>query len=222
MINIFIPATPKSGQEEYFKALQNKDIVFVSGNAGSGKSFLALSHGLKLLLDNKTQIEKICIIRPYIFTHAEKLGALPGTLDEKVTPFVASIRDSLEQLLPTQKEVDFILRTKIEFLTLSTLRGRSLHNRYILVEEAQNTPAEGDGMLTILTRLGKNSKIVIAGDLSQSDLHEDNGSFLEAINALQSLDEVAYIEMNDMNCIHRNRIIGKILKCFQDFRRRDI
>ena len=214
----FNPAQPAKGQEEYYEALQNKDIVFVSGNAGSGKSFLALNQGLKLLFDNRNKIDRICIIRPYIFTHAEKLGALPGTLDEKVIPFVASIRDNLEQLLPSHKDVNFVLQ-KIEFLTLSALRGRSLHNRYIIVEEAQNTPTEGDGMLTILTRIGKNSKMVIAGDLSQSDLPEEDGSFLEAINALSSLKEVAYVEMNDTDCIHRNKIIGSILECFADFRK---
>lgn len=215
----FIPALPKIGQEDYYNALQNKDIVFVSGNAGSGKSFLALSHGIKLLLTKK--VEKICIIRPYIFTHTEKLGALPGILDEKVAPFVASIKDNLEELLPSPKEIDTILRTKIEFLTLSTLRGRSLHRRYIIIEEAQNTPLEGDGMLTILTRLGKNSKIVIAGDLSQSDLREGDSAFLEAVNALSPLEDVAYIEMNDINCVYRNKIVGKIIKCFDDFRKRE-
>lgn len=215
----FVPPVAARGQEEYYKALQDKDIVFVSGNAGSGKSFLALAQGIKLIFDSRNKIEKICIIRPYIFTNAEKMGALPGTLDEKVAPFVASIRDSLEQLLNSPKEIEFIL-SKIEFLTLSTLRGRSLHNRYIIVEEAQNTPIEGDGMLTILTRIGKNSRIVIAGDLSQSDLHDNDSSFLEAANALSDLEEVAYVEMNDKTCIQRNKIIGKILEAFQQYRRR--
>lgn len=216
----FIPLRPKPGQEQYCAALNEKDIVFVSGNAGSGKTCMAINEALRLILSDNGKIQKLCVIRPYIFAAFEKIGALPGTLEEKISPFVESIRDTLEEILSSREEIDRILRTKVEFLTLSTLRGRSLHNRFVLVEEAQNVPLEGDGMLTILTRLGKNSKMVIAGDLSQCDIHPRDSGFLEAINALKDLNEVAYVEMNDIKCIYRNKIIGKVLEAFNNFRKR--
>ncbi len=217
MLKKFIPAKPKRGQEEYSDALQSKQIVFVSGHAGSGKSILALNEAVKCIHDDKNPIKKICIIRPYIFTRSENIGALPGTLDEKILPFVEAIKDNLECLLPMKQDIEAVLRS-LEFLTLSTLRGRSLHNRFILVEEAQNVPVEGDGMLTILTRLGQNSRIVIAGDLSQCDLDPRDSSFLEAVNALSSLEEVSYVEMNNTECIYRNPVIGRILQAFTTFR----
>ena len=216
----FKAAKSKDGQHEYFDALRKKEILFVSGNAGSGKSFLALSEAVRHILDNKSPINQITIIRPYIFTKSENLGALPGTLSEKVLPFVESIKDNLEELLTTQKEVDALLK-KIEFLTLSTLRGRSLHNRFIIVEEAQNVPLRDDGMLTILTRLGKKSRMVIAGDLDQCDIPSVDSGFLEAANALSSLRESDYIEMNDTACVHRNPSVGRIIQAFRDFRGED-
>lgn len=219
---LFFPPRSLPGQEEYSEALNTKEIVFVSGHAGGGKSFLALAHGLKLLLDDKNKIDKICIIRPYIFTNAEDIGALPGTLEEKIGPFVYSVRDNLEILINNRQDVDYILNNKIEFLTLSTLRGRSLHNRFIIVEEAQNVPLEGDGMLTILTRIGQNSRIVIAGDLSQCDIGSRNSAFEEAINVLSDVDEVAYVEMNDIKNIYRNKIIGKIIDAYQRNRQNTI
>lgn len=221
MIKSFIPSRPLQGQEEYYQLLQEKDIVFVTGNAGSGKSFLALNQALKCLWNPKTKIEKIVVIRPYIFTNAENIGALPGTLDEKILPFVMAIRDNLECLLPHNQDIANVI-SKIEFLTLSTLRGRSLHNSYIIVEEAQNVPLNGDSMLTILTRIGKNSKIVIAGDLSQCDIRPEESAFLEAVNALNGLRKFGYIEMNDIKCTHRNPIVGDIIQAFMDYRKLNI
>lgn len=216
----FTPAKPKRGQKDYYQALQEKEITFVSGNAGSGKSFLALSEAVQHVRDNKSPIKKITIIRPYIFTKSENIGALPGSLDEKVMPFVESIRDNFEELFTTKREIDEMMRC-VEFLTLSTLRGRSLHHRFIIVEEAQNVPLRDDGMLTILTRLGKKSRIVVAGDLSQCDIPSRDSGFLEAANALAPLKESQYVEMNDTTCVHRNPAVGKIIEAFQKHRERD-
>jgi phosphate starvation-inducible PhoH-like protein len=214
----FVPARPKTGQNEYYEALRNKEIVFVSGDAGVGKTYLALNEGLRCLLERDNPIDKICIIRPYIMSKTgERIGALPGTLDEKLAPFIASILDNLEELLPSTQEVLRIFHHHIECLTLSTLRGRSLHRRFIIVEEAQNVPISGDGMLTILTRMGKQSKLVIAGDLAQCDLDYDDSGFLEAVNAISHLEEVAYVEMEGAPT-HRNPLIGKIVAAFKQFR----
>lgn len=221
MLKNFIPAEALSGQEEYYDLLREKDIVFASGNAGSGKSFLAINEAVRCLLDTRNRIRKIIVIRPYIFTRTENLGALPGSLDEKIMPFVAAIRDNLEVLMSRKVDIDEVME-KIEYLTLSTIRGRSLHNSYIIVEEAQNVPLEGDGMLTIITRMGKNSRMVIAGDLSQCDIHRNDSSFLEAVNALRNLEKVGYAEMNDIKCTHRNPIIGSVIQAFNDFRNNPI
>jgi phosphate starvation-inducible protein PhoH and related proteins len=216
----FMSARPKAGQSDYWEALKENQIVFVSGLAGTGKTFLAINRGLSYIYDKGSSIEKICIIRPYIMSKTgEELGALPGTLDEKVAPFIASIKDNLEECLNDRQEVERIMKTKLECLTLSTLRGRSLNNRYIIVEEAQNVPVEGDGMLTILTRLGKNSRMVVAGDPSQCDLDPDDSGFIEAANALKDLEQVKFVEMEDVKCIHRHPLIGKIIEAFNNHRK---
>jgi phosphate starvation-inducible PhoH-like protein len=217
VIKNFVPARPLRGQEEYYELLQEKEIIFATGNAGSGKSFLALNEALRQLTDSRSKIQKIVVIRPYIFTGVENLGALPGTLGEKILPFVAAVRDNLSCLLSRNQDIEYVINN-IEFLTLSTLRGRSLHNSFIIIEEGQNVPSQDDAMLTILTRMGKNSRLVVAGDLSQCDISYEHVALLEAANALKDLPEVGYTEMDDIRNTHRNPLVGRVIQAFNEYR----
>jgi phosphate starvation-inducible protein PhoH and related proteins len=221
----FIPPIPQPGQEQYFDSLKENTITLVTGLAGVGKTFLALAVGIEKMLNSSKRggIQRIVIIRPYIRSATgEDLGALPGDLDEKVTPYVQSIKDNLRQLFNNEQEIDYIIRNKIEFTVLSMCRGRSFHNSYIIVEEAQNVPVDGDAMLMILTRLGKESKLVIGGDLDQCDLPLENSAMVEAINALSDTPGIGVISMDNIETIQRSPMVKTILKKYKEYRGQDI
>lgn len=221
----FIPPVPQSGQEEYFESLKENIITIVSGLAGTGKTFLALAMAINMMNNSPKRggIRKIVIIRPYIRSSTgEDLGALPGDLDEKVTPYVQSIKDNLRQLFNNEQDIDFIIRTKIEFTVLSMCRGRSFHNSFIIVEEAQNVPIDGDAMLMILTRIGKESRLVVGGDMDQCDLPTERSAMTEAMNALSDTPGVGIVEMNNVETVQRSPMVKTILKKYKEYRRHSI
>lgn len=213
---LFKPITPKKGQEEYAKALSNKDVVLVSGPAGTGKTLLALNAALTEVLDPSSKIKKICIVRPYIFSSNERLGSVPGTVDEKIAPFVLAIKDNLRELITDESQINKFIEKYFEFACVSTLRGRSFNNTFILVEEAQNLNINDDPVLLIMSRLGHHSRLVISGDQNQTDLNPKHSAFTEAINIFQDCPEVASIELKT---IHRNILINKFLMYFAEFRK---
>ncbi len=153
-----------------------------------------------------------------MFSVSEKIGALPGSLDEKIQPFILSIKDNLEEMIHDKGEVQKILANRIEALTMSTLRGRSLHNAFIIVEETQNISLKDDGILLILTRMGKDSKVVFTGDMAQADIETQHMALPEAISALSELDQVAHIELDGIRYNHRNPLVGHIIRAFEDSR----
>lgn len=216
MKQIFKPARPRKGQKEYFESLKQNQITLCTGKAGTGKTYLALNTAIEMLYKQNSGIKRVVIIRPYIPTNiGEKLGALPGNLDEKVGPYVEGVKDNLREMVTEEEEIRHLVNNKFEFAVLSTCRGRSFNNAFIIVEEAQNVPLDGDAMKMLLTRIGKKSRMVIAGDLDQCDIPLKNSALIEAINLLDGIRDIGIIEMEDVEIIQRNPLIKEILKRYE-------
>ena len=157
---------PKTdGHKYYLSCLRDNDVVFCSGPAGTGKTYLAVANAINFLKDRK--IEKIILSRPAVEA-GEKIGFLPGDIKEKVDPYLRPIYDALYDMMPFDKVDKKIMSGEIEIAPLAFMRGRTLKNSYIIIDEAQNTTKVQMKML--LTRLGEGSKMVITGDLTQVDL----------------------------------------------------
>jgi len=211
--------SPKSkNQQEYVDSIINNVITFCYGYPGSGKTILAISTFLNLFYDKRNKYKRIIVCRPYIHSNiGEEVGSLPGTLQEKVEPYTESIKDNLRELGMSVQDITELFEYKvIDLVTLSTLRGRSFNNCLILVEEAQNVPKSGAAMKLILTRLGKNSKIVLSGDIQQSDLNKNDVSFLETANLLKDISGIGIVQMTDYRDIQRSPIVREILKKFEE------
>jgi phosphate starvation-inducible PhoH-like protein len=210
----FQPATPRSGQEEYFNSIECNQITICTGLAGSGKTLLALSAALKRLYKGKQSggVKRVVVIRPYIQSNTgEKLGALPGDLRDKVCPYVEGIKDNLRELIHDESQIATLINSKFEFTILSMCRGRSFNDCFVIVEEAQNVPLAGEAMKMILTRVGTNCKMVIAGDLDQCDIDSRDSGLVQAINVLNGLHNVGIVEMSDVDCVQRSPIVRDIL-----------
>lgn len=219
MLKNFIPPRLQPGQEEYVNSIRENDITICTGLAGTGKTFIALSEAVRMLIDSPKRggIKRIVVIRPYIPSNTgEKIGALPGSLDEKVLPYVQSIKDNLRECIHNEQDIQQIIASKFEFTVLSMCRGRSFNNCFILVEEAQNVPLAGAAMKMILTRVGKESKMVIAGDLDQMDIPSEDSALTEAINVLSETRGVGIVEMNNIESVQRSRIVREVLKAYQE------
>lgn len=213
----FQPIIPRRGQEEYHESIECNQITICTGLAGTGKTLLALSAAVKRLYKGKSGgIRRVVVIRPYIQSNTgEKLGALPGDLRDKVCPYVESVKDNLRQLIHDESEINNLINSKFEFTILSMCRGRSFNDCFVIVEEAQNVPLSGDAMKMILTRVGKNCKMVIAGDLDQCDIDSRDSGLVEAINLLDGLHDVGIVEMNDVEIVQRSPIVRQILTRYQ-------
>lgn len=216
----FVPAKPAPGQEEYQDSLERNIITICTGYAGTGKTFLAVNHALTMMFNapKRGGIQRIVIVRPYIQSNTgEKLGALPGTVDEKVTPYILGLRDNLRLMFQNQQDIDNIIREKFEFTILSLCRGRSFNNCFVIVEEAQNVPLDGDAMKMLLTRVGKHSKLVIQGDIDQMDIDPRKSALPETMNILRDIPSVGIIEMNNIDCVQRSPIVKEILKAYKRY-----
>jgi len=215
----FIPPKPKKGQEPYVKSIRENDVTICTGLAGTGKTFLALAEAVNMMQNSgkRDGIQRIVIIRPYIPSNTgERIGALPGTLEEKVLPYVESIKDNLRVCLHNEQDLQYLIQNKFEFTVLSMCRGRSFNNCFVIVEEAQNVPLDGAAMKMILTRIGKSCKMVIAGDLDQCDIDPRDSSLAEAINVLDGVSGVGIVEMSDVECVQRSRIVKEILIAYRE------
>ena len=203
---------PKSiGQKKYLNSLNNYELVFGLGPAGTGKSYLAVAKGIDML--KKGLVEKIILTRPAVEA-GERLGFLPGDMKEKVDPYLRPIYDALYEMMPSDRVEKKIQSGEIEIAPLAFMRGRTFTNSYVIVDEAQNTTSVQ--MKMVLTRIGEGSRMVINGDLSQVDLPKGQMSGLkecqEILNKIEDI-KIIYLEASD---VIRHPIVGKIIKAYDN------
>lgn len=212
----FRAAKPKSpNQKRYLASIADNTVVICQGHAGTGKTLLALSSALQLFYDKSSPFERIIIVRPYMKSNTgEELGALPGKLEAKVGPFVESIMDNLRQLCSREEASRLIHSQDIEFTVLSMCRGRSFNNCIVIVEEAQNVPKQGNGMKMLLTRVGRCSKMIIAGDSDQADI--EDSALGDVADRIAGINDVGIIEMYENHDIQRSRVVRDILERFEN------
>ena len=197
-------------QSDYIKALKENDIILALGPAGTGKSFLAVSVAITLLMEKK--IERVILSRPAVEA-GEKLGFLPGDMKEKVDPYLKPLYDALYELFGADKIDKKIESGEIEIAPLAFMRGRTLKNSFAILDEAQN--ATETQIKMFLTRIGENSKLVVNGDPSQVDLLNKNYSgLIKSKNLLKSLDEIKIIEFDHKDVV-RHPLVSKIIRAYQ-------
>ena len=197
-------------QSEYIKALKENDIVMSLGPAGTGKSFLAVSVAITLLMEKK--IDRVILSRPAVEA-GEKLGFLPGDMKEKVDPYLRPLYDALYELFGADKIDKKIETGEIEIAPLAFMRGRTLKNCFAILDEAQN--ATETQIKMFLTRIGENSKLVVNGDPSQVDLiNKEHSGLIKSRNILKDLDEIKIIEFNH-NDVVRHPLVSKIIRAYQ-------
>jgi phosphate starvation-inducible PhoH-like protein len=201
---------PRSrNQKEYFKLLSNKNIVFAVGPAGTGKTYLAVAKAVAEL--QKGNVKKIILSRPAVEA-GEKLGFLPGDLKEKVDPFLRPIYDALYDMLPYDQVEKKLSNGIIEIAPIAFMRGRTLEDSFVILDEAQNTTKIQ--MKMFLTRLGRNSQMVVVGDNTQIDLVSKNDSgLLDAERKLLKIGDIGFIYLNE-NDVVRHELVKKIINAY--------
>ena len=209
------PVNPKTlGQKKYVEAIQKHDVTFGIGPAGTGKTFLAMTLAVMALKEEK--VSRIILTRPAVEA-GEALGFLPGDLYEKLAPYLRPLHDALQDLLPMEEVQKLMDRGLVEIAPLAYMRGRTLNNAFIILDEAQNATAEQ--MLMFLTRLGFNSKAVITGDPTQIDLSSSKRSGLvEAERALSKVDGIAICQF-DRSDVVRHPLVQRIVEAYEVLRK---
>lgn len=208
------PIIPKTaGQHAYLRAIQTHDMVFGIGPAGTGKTYLAMAMAVAAL--RKERVSKIILTRPAVEA-GEALGFLPGDLNEKIMPYLRPLYDALQDMLEPDELQRYIERGFIEIAPLAYMRGRTLHNAFVVLDEAQNTTTEQ--MFMFLTRLGAESKAVITGDPTQIDLPPNKRSGLvEALAALSSTDGIKFAHFHEGDVI-RHELVQAIVRSYRHYR----
>ena len=198
------------GQKKYVDLMKKNTVTFGVGPAGTGKTYLAVAIAVNAY--KAKQVEKIILTRPAVEA-GEKLGFLPGDLQEKVNPYLRPLYDALQEMLGMETYSKMMERGIIEIAPLAYMRGRTLTNAYVILDEAQNTTREQIKMF--LTRLGENSKMVITGDLTQIDLPKGLTSGLKhAIRILKDIDDIGIIKLNEKDVV-RHPLVQKIVKAYE-------
>jgi len=210
-----IPKT--DNQKRYLDSIREYDIVFGIGPAGTGKTYLAMAMAVNSLL--KKQISRIVLARPAIEA-GEKLGFLPGDIQEKVNPYLRPLYDALYDMMEAEKALKLIERGVIEIAPLAFMRGRTLNDAFVILDEAQNTTAEQ--MKMFLTRLGFNAKAVITGDVTQIDLPTGRPSGLvEVIRILDGIEGITFVNFSERDVV-RHKLVQAIIKAYERHESRNI
>jgi phosphate starvation-inducible PhoH-like protein len=198
-----------SGQREYLQAMRKNDIVFGVGPAGTGKTYMAVAMGLHYFF--KGEIKKIILTRPAIEA-GERLGFLPGDLVEKVNPYLRPLYDAIHDMIDIERADRMIDKGEIEIAPLAFMRGRTLNDAYVILDEAQNATKEQ--MKMFLTRLGFQSKCIVTGDTSQVDLPKkhDSGLF-DAIKRLQEIEGISIHQLTSHDVV-RHHLVQKIIEAY--------
>lgn len=204
--------SPRSpNQRRYIEALESFDMVFAIGPGGTGKTYLAVAMAVSALISK--QVNRIILARPAVEA-GERLGFLPGTLQEKVDPYMRPLYDALHDLLEADKLERFLEKGIIEVAPLAFMRGRTLNDSFVILDEAQNTTSEQ--MKMFLTRLGYNSRAVITGDVTQIDLPIDRRSGLvEAIDIVEKIEGIAFVYFDERDVV-RHSLVQRIIKAYDE------
>jgi phosphate starvation-inducible protein PhoH and related proteins len=197
-------------QRQYIQALRQQDLIFCSGPAGTGKTFLAVVIAVQALLNS--EFERIILTRPAVEA-GEKLGFLPGDLQQKVDPYLRPLYDAINEFIDPEKVPNLIERGVIEVAPLAYMRGRTLSNAFVIVDEAQNTtPAQ---MKMVLTRLGFKSRMVITGDITQTDLLPNQQSGLTvALQVLKGVEGISFCEFSQKDVV-RHALVQRIVAAYE-------
>ncbi len=211
------PIKPKTlGQKKYVDAMRDHMIVFGLGPAGTGKTYLAMAMAITAFKNN--EVERIILTRPAIEA-GEKLGFLPGDLQSKVDPYLRPLYDALYQIMGAESFQKNMEKGLIEVAPLAYMRGRTLDNAYIILDEAQNTTEAQ--MKMFLTRIGFGSKVVVTGDASQKDLSAGTRSGLDiAVKVLSKVDEIAFCQLTSKDVV-RHPLVQKIVKAYEEYERKE-
>ena len=200
------------GQKNYLEAIRKHDITFGIGPAGTGKTYLAVAMAVNALLNK--QVSRIILTRPAVEA-GEKLGFLPGTLQEKIDPYLRPLYDALFEMLDADKVEKYLERNVIEVAPIAFMRGRTLNDSFIILDEAQNSTPEQ--MKMVLTRQGFNSKMLITGDITQIDLPVGRGcGLLEAMEVLRGIDEIRFVYFDERDVV-RHTLVQKIIRAYDRY-----
>ena len=208
--------TPQSAnQRRYVEAIRSHDLVFATGPAGTGKSYLAVALGVAALRDRK--VARLVLTRPAVEA-GERLGFLPGDLTEKIDPYLRPLYDALYELMPPERFARAMERGEIEVAPLAFMRGRTLNEAFIILDEAQNaTPAQ---MKMFLTRLGYGAQAVVNGDITQVDLDKDQRSGLVvAREILREVEGIAFVDFEDRDVV-RHELVARIVRAYDRFEKK--
>lgn len=199
-------------QIEYMKKVRENDIVFAIGPAGTGKTYLAVAFAVAAL--KYKQISKIVLSRPAVEA-GESLGFLPGDLSEKIDPYLKPLYDALEDMLPFEKLKSYIEKNVIEIVPLAYMRGRTLNNSFVILDEAQN--ATNVQMKMFLTRLGPSSKAIITGDITQIDLQgKENSGLVQIQEVLKGIEDIEFVYFNK-NDVVRHKLVKNIIEAYERY-----